>query len=366
MLFLRKIKIPTLLLDEQKCRTNIRMMAEKARKSGVKFRPHFKTHQSAEIGEWFREEGVAAITVSSVGMAGYFANASWKDITIAFPVNLREIDEINRLAAVITLNLLVASETSIRFLASSLTRATGIFVEIDTGYHRSGISPGEEATISGIIRACDMSPMLDFKGFLTYFGETYEANSLSDIKRIFHHGISSLTRLRDNLNPNHSNLISIGDTLSCSLLDHFPGTDEIRPGNFVFYDLMQAEIGACETNQIAVCVAAPVVEIHPERKEAVVYAGAVHLSQEQISWEGEDCYGLVVSLAERSWSEPLQGCYVKKLSQEHGLIHLTTQVIQTLQPGDLIGILPVHSCLTAAAMHKYLTLDGRIISSYIY
>jgi D-serine deaminase-like pyridoxal phosphate-dependent protein len=52
-----KIMKPTLLLDEEKCRRNIRTMAEKARSSGVIFRPHFKTHQSIEIGNWFREEG---------------------------------------------------------------------------------------------------------------------------------------------------------------------------------------------------------------------------------------------------------------------------------------------------------------------
>ena len=31
----------------------------------LSFRPHFKTHQSAEIGSWFRDFGVTRITVSS-------------------------------------------------------------------------------------------------------------------------------------------------------------------------------------------------------------------------------------------------------------------------------------------------------------
>ena len=98
---------PTLLLDKQKCIRNIQRMVEKAKKNNVVFRPHFKTHQSHEVGRWFRNEGVTRITVSSLTMAEYFAQDGWKDITVAIPVNVHEKERINRLASTITLNLLV-------------------------------------------------------------------------------------------------------------------------------------------------------------------------------------------------------------------------------------------------------------------
>lgn len=41
---------PTLLLDENKCRANIAMMAAKASSHRLIFRPHFKTHQSLALG----------------------------------------------------------------------------------------------------------------------------------------------------------------------------------------------------------------------------------------------------------------------------------------------------------------------------
>lgn len=63
------IQRPTLLLDPDRAKRNISRMAEKAARSGLRFRPHFKTHQSAAVGEWFRPFGVTAITVSSVEMA---------------------------------------------------------------------------------------------------------------------------------------------------------------------------------------------------------------------------------------------------------------------------------------------------------
>ena len=49
---------PTVLLDSDKVRRNIARMAAKANETGLSFRPHFKTHQSAQVGTWFREFGV--------------------------------------------------------------------------------------------------------------------------------------------------------------------------------------------------------------------------------------------------------------------------------------------------------------------
>ena len=66
------------------------------------FRPHFKTHQSARVGALFARAGVSHITVSSVQMADYFAGGSgqsecaFKDILIAFPTNLQESREIEK------------------------------------------------------------------------------------------------------------------------------------------------------------------------------------------------------------------------------------------------------------------------------
>ena len=81
-----EIEKPAIILDKDRVLWNINKMVLKASKSGVRFRPHFKTHQSFQIGEWFKEHGVSSITVSSVDMAIYFSKYGWQDITIAFPV----------------------------------------------------------------------------------------------------------------------------------------------------------------------------------------------------------------------------------------------------------------------------------------
>src|SRR6056297_2517953 len=107
---------PTLLIDPKKCKENISYMAQKASNKGLSFRPHFKTHQSAAIGQWFFDEGVRKITVSSVDMAKYFAAQNWNDILIAFPLNFNELEEINTLAEKIDLHLTLENEEGLEFL----------------------------------------------------------------------------------------------------------------------------------------------------------------------------------------------------------------------------------------------------------
>ncbi|MBU3926821.1 MAG: alanine racemase, partial [Bacteroidetes bacterium] len=138
---MKSITRPTLLIDSKKVLNNILRMKQKADEGGVVFRPHFKTHQNLHVAEFFRQEGVSKITVSSVSMAEEFAGQGWKDITIAFPVNLLEMSQINQLAQNIQLNLLVDSLFTTRFLDQHASNHLTVLIKIDTGYHRTGLLP---------------------------------------------------------------------------------------------------------------------------------------------------------------------------------------------------------------------------------
>ncbi len=340
---------PSFIVDKQKVKKNIEKMLRKAEGNNVVFRPHFKTHQSAEIGELFRERGVSKIAVSSVSMARFFASDGWNDITIAFPVNLTEIEEIDKLASEITLNLLVESIYSTEFLAEHLSFDVGIFVKIDTGYHRTGIDPQNLEDIEAIIYLIQSSGKLHFKGFLAHAGHTYQAQSANEVRDISSSSITQLNVLKKKFVHDFPHIIiSYGDTPSCSILKNFSGANEIRPGNFVYYDVMQMRIGSGTFDQIAAAVACPVVAVHAERNELVIYGGAVHLSKEYIlDKNGFKNYGLVSTLHENGWSEPIPFAYVSSLSQEHGIVRMPVSDISNFKPGNVIGILPVHSCLTA-------------------
>jgi D-serine deaminase-like pyridoxal phosphate-dependent protein len=237
-----KITRPAFVVDKQICLTNIERMAMKAKAHGLRFRPHFKTHQSSDIGEWFRQFGVNSITVSSVSMARYFADHGWEDITIAFPLNLHETGEINNLAAKIRINILVENEYSLSFLVKELSAPVGIYIEIDTGYHRTGVDAIKTRRLDQLLEGMKNNSLLTFKGFLSHTGQTYAAPSREEITSRHTDALMKMRSLKEYYQTGWPGLeVSLGDTPACSVCDNWQGADEIRPGNFVFYDLMQLQ-----------------------------------------------------------------------------------------------------------------------------
>lgn len=334
-------------------------MAQKAQRNGLLFRPHFKTHQSLAIAEWFREAGVEKITVSSLDMATYFASGGWKDITIAIPVNILEIEAINVLAAKITLNLVLESMESLAFLAVELKHSVNVFIKTDLGYQRTGVAAENTALLEELIAAMEKTSFLQFKGLLAHAGNSYDARGRAGIKKVYDSSIEKVAILKNHFSASYPEMIiSLGDTPTCSYAENFPRVDEIRPGNFVFYDLTQVEIGACQMEDIAVALACPIIAIHQDRKELIIYGGGVHFSKDRVQdSEGKTIWGRVVADAGNAWGDPIEQVYLKKLSQEHGTVSAPDAFIQQAHIGDILKILPVHSCMSVDCMPDYLNVN---------
>ncbi|MBT7618291.1 MAG: alanine racemase [Calditrichaeota bacterium] len=363
---LKNITKPTLILDKNRAITNIRQMAKKARISDVVFRPHFKTHQSAEIGEWFRKDGVQAITVSSLEMAQYFARNGWNDITIAFPVNLLEIPVISELAKSIRLGVLVDSDIAVKKLSEELKALVNVWIKVDVGYGRVGIPWEQWGKIVSLAKHIQNSSNLTFEGILTHNGHSYYAQNIAEIRAVYTQAHSRLLSVKEILSTSglRTFKVSTGDTPCCSIIDDFEGVDEIRPGNFVFYDVTQASKGVCSYNDIAVAVACPVVGKYEERNQIVIHGGGVHLSKEFIAdVEGNKLFGYLSnfcggeSIGSVNFDAP-----VVSLSQEHGTVNVSGKLFERVNIGDVVLVFPIHSCMTCNLFDEYVTLDGGRVS----
>jgi D-serine deaminase-like pyridoxal phosphate-dependent protein len=362
MLTIKRLTEPTLIIDEQKARSNINRMAEIAAKNSLNFRPHFKTHQSAVIGEWYKKAGVSGITVSSLRMAEYFARHGWNNITVAIPVNTLEAGLINKLASSVSLNLLVDSTIVVERLQNQLDCDCSLFIKIDTGYHRAGIPSHETERIRELILKIKGGEHTSFAGFLWHDGHTYHTRSKEEILTIRNQSVKLIAPLRQlAVDLDCDAIFSAGDTPSCSIASNYSGIDEIRPGNFIYYDLMQHQLGSCTFDQIAAAVFCPVLSVYPERNQILIHGGAVHFSKENLTGFKEyPVYGAVVlPNPDCTWNEPVKDAFLTGLSQEHGLITAPIEFVNTLKPGDMLGIVPVHSCLTVSCMQKFITTGGQ-------
>lgn len=346
---MQNIHKPTLIVDTNVCKQNIDNMLNKAKSSKINLRPHFKTHQNAIIGNLFKNAGVQCITVSSIDMALEFAAQGWHDITIAFPANILQIDEIDHLAKNISLTLVVENHEAIEFLNQHLHNKVFVQLKIDVGYNRTGIYYQQTQLINDLLNAINSSMHLEFSGFLSHFGNTYNAKTTAEIEEIYKTSMKRLLSLQMKY-PNAK--ISIGDTPSCSIINDFSGANEIRPGNFVYYDAFQMNLGVCSIEQIAVQMACPIVAIHKERNEVVIHGGAVHFSKDNMAIKSVgQVFGLVAK-TKNSKLKLTEGAYLKKISQEHGIVSGSKEWIDERKVGELLYIIPIHSCLTANLMKE--------------
>ena len=347
---------PTLLLDVEKCKANIKRMVDKANDNELLLRPHFKTHQSAEIGQWIRDEGIDTCTVSSVKMAQYFAGHGWQDILIAFPANVLEADSINELGETVKLQLLVYSKEALKLLLEKVIAKVGIKIELDVGSNRSGLKTNQHEELDELLKSISDAPNFHFSGFYSHPGHTYTSKSAEEVCLKYDKVIEELEMLKASYGHTMGFSITMGDTPGCTLVEDFGPIEEISPGNFVFYDAMQVGIGTCTYDDVAVVMACPVVGKNEDRSELLIHGGAIHFSKEVIQdASGISQFGKLAIPTATGWEGQIDGCYLKSISQEHGLVHATNEILQATSIGDILYVYPAHSCLAADLMKSFLT-----------
>lgn len=348
---------PTVLVNRTRAKRNIVKMQDKAKLANVELRPHFKTHQSPMIGKWFGKPAETPIAVSSLAMANEFAEAGWQDIHIAIPANPRELPALNNLASKIELTLTIEHEDALELL-SHFSHRVNIRVEIDTGYGRTGLHWQQHGRIKKLLDALQAHKLVGTIGLMVHSGHSYQSTGIEGIRSVHQESSHRLKELIDMMHWQGQPLVvSVGDTPSCSQMSSFPGATEIRPGNYVFYDLQQKLIGSCDWNDIALAVACPIIARYPERNEVVVHGGSVHFSKDSAEVHGVTSFGQVMHATDNGWGGPLGDGYVKSLSQEHGKVHLPKTMIRDVKLGDMLVIVPAHSCLTMAAMGEFICFD---------
>lgn len=358
---IHSLQTPALLLDRATLVRNCDRMREKAlRSNGVSFRPHVKTHKVPEIGRLQHGGTAGPITVSTLAEAETFASDGFDDITYAVPIAPDKLERVRALMRRIRrLNILVDHEEALDALESSGSGEApyDVFLKVDCGYHRAGVDPRADSSLA-LAKRLASSKSVRFHGLLTHAGHSYNATSVDQIleiaddereavrglaARAAQEGIAPLVR-------------SIGSTPTASLAESFEGVDEVRPGNYVFYDAFQATIGSCSVRDCAVSVLASVIGIYREENRLMLDAGALALSKDTgpSHLNPRFGYGLVCDLD----LQPLP-LRIDALSQEHGKVSVAGQFdFGRIAIGSKLRIIPNHSCLTAAMFDRYFVIEG--------
>lgn len=350
---------PILTLDEEILEKNLRQMSRFAKENHLRLTPHIKSHKIPELARRQIEEGATGITAAKLGEAEVMADHGLEKILLAYPIVTEvKMERLFQLSKRVRLGALVDTFEGIRRLGSffaSYQRELPVFLKIDTGLHRCGVPPGEEAI--ELAKHILSNSGLSFLGILTHAGHVYGAQNHREVESIAREEGEVMVELKEKMEDRGISVpcVSVGSTPTVGISGRVDGVTEIRPGNYIFHDAMQIALGVVNEDRCALRVKTTVVSRHQGR--AIIDAGSKALGLDRGahgkgSLQG---YGLVIEK---------RGITINALSEEHGIIHLSPNE-KGFSVGDVLTIIPNHACAVVNLFPLIYRLRGdRIIGSY--
>lgn len=363
---LHEMQTPTLVLDEGKMQSNIDRMAARARSLGIPLRPHLKTPKCVEVAKKLSDKGARGFNVSTLTEAEYFFRAGFDDLFYCVPFAPNKAARAAKLVADgCRLTLMTDSLAGARAATEALEASTNdvvlpFVIEIDVDGYRTGM-PYQNPELIEAAQWFQHSPSTRFAGIMSYAGASYgktpdQAGELADL----HHralleavGVLAKEGLA-------CEMVSLGSTPAVLHATALPGISEIRCGIYVFQDLFQAGIGACEISDIAVSVLACVISQQPHNNRFAIDAGGLALSKDRSTGGTvfDADYGMV---CDAKSGEPIDDLFVTAVSQELGLVTSRSGKAVNMgrfSIGSQVRILPNHADMTAAAYESYAVVRG--------
>jgi D-serine deaminase-like pyridoxal phosphate-dependent protein len=354
---------PALVLDRGKLKRNCERMLAKARSLGTRLRPHMKTLKSIDAARIAIDPGHGGIAVSTLKEAEYFAGHGVTDIQYAVCITPDKLPQTATIAARAAkfsafLDSIEMAEAVAGFVRAD-NPAFGIWIEIDSGEHRTGLAPDDERLIQ--IAAILRSAGAPLAGVATHGGHSYSARTPEGIAAVAEQERLSVVTAVERLRAAGFEVpgVSAGSTPTSVHRASAEGLTELRAGVYMAGDLFQSGIASLAEAEIAVSVLASVIAHKSDQNQIVIDAGGLALSKDRSTAalaDGDLGYGLVLDVE----GEPSLGrLTVAGVSQEHGEIRGAAPLpFDRLPIGARVRILPNHVCMTAAIHDSYLVVDG--------
>jgi D-serine deaminase-like pyridoxal phosphate-dependent protein len=310
---------------------------------GLDLRPHVKTHKCIEVGRRQVEAGAVGITAGNVGEAEVFAQSGFDDIFLAYPVwpSGTKGDRIRRLAQTARMRVGVDNLAAIEALAEAMREEPDrlqVVVEIDCGARRSGAPPAAAGDLARAARMRGMVPV----GVYTYPG--HGSSGLGAPKRAAQDQQAALTAAMRSFGAVGitAEVVSAGSTPTVAFATSGVIT-EIRPGEYVFCDLNNTRLGACEEDQIALFVAATVVsDWVPD--QVILDVGTKALGREGNPERG---YGGIAG----------KEAVLAKLNEYHGFAAVPAGESRP-RVGTVIPVVPNHVCPVVNSFEELVVTDS--------
>jgi D-serine deaminase-like pyridoxal phosphate-dependent protein len=237
---LEEVDTPALVLDLDALEGNLVRMADAVKKSGVRLRPHAKSHKCAEIARAQIAAGAVGVCCQKVSEAEALVRGGVADVLVTNEiVGKQKIARLARLVREAKVGVLADDAGNVGDLDAA-ARAEGVrldvLIEIDVGAHRCGIEPGEPAL--ALARRVASSRGLRFAGLHAYHGSVQHVRDPGE-RRAAIAAAAEKARLTKTLIENAGiacETITGAGTGTFLLESASRVFNEIQPGSYVFMD----------------------------------------------------------------------------------------------------------------------------------
>ncbi len=336
---------PSLVVNEQIVRQNLARMQAYCKEHSLGIRPHTKTHKSKWMAQRQLEYGATSLTVAKAGEAEVMAEVC-SEILIAYPtVGAARLEKVMRLAENHRILIgLDSLEVGLQIQEAAKKRGVrvGVLLDIDVGFHRTGVGDVEQAI--QVAGSLSNQSQLDFRGIMCFPGHLMP-NDSTERWQEYADAVGGIVE-RFRASGLSTEVVSGGSTPTAMNSHRNPWLTEIRPGTFIYNDMNEVRLGIVSLGDCAARVIATVVSLAGADK-FVIDAGSKTLSSDRCGPAPDSGFGLVVEYPEGK---------VVRLSEEHGEVQLP-QGAQRPRIGDRVTIIPNHICVCVNLQDQYWLKD---------
>ena len=340
------VATPALVIDLDAMERNLAAMAAYARSHGIRLRPHAKMHKSAAIANAQIAAGAVGVCVQKLSEAEVLADAGIADIYISNElIDAAKLTGVAALAGRIDLAIAVDSILGVDRLAEACEAAgsaPNVFVEIDVGQGRCGVSP----TAAGALAQHVVSRGLRFAGLQAYQGGAQHRRGAAEREAAAQVAATLVRAAQTSITSEGiaCPLVTGGGT-GTFVFDATSGVyGELQVGSYLFMDGEYADIEPAEH--------APRFEHALFVKSQVMSRAASHVVVDA----GIKAYAIDAGLP-RAWRRELE---MINFGDEHGILKASGSgsAADLPQLGETVWLVPGHCDPTVNLHDAYVAVRG--------
>jgi D-serine deaminase-like pyridoxal phosphate-dependent protein len=236
-----RVATPALILDIDALDRNIALMAQRAKRAGLKLRPHAKSHKSAFIARRQIAAGAAGVCCAKLGEAEALAGAGIDGILITSP--LAGAATARRAAALsqrlTDFAVVVDHADQVRELeaaAGAVGARLKVVIDIDVGLHRTGV-PDMQGAVA-LAQQIGAAKHLALNGLQGYGGSWQHMKGREARYAAVEQGTAILATAAKSLKAQGATMAQItgGGTGTFGADAALGILNEVQPGSYVFMD----------------------------------------------------------------------------------------------------------------------------------